>query len=56
MDELLADMDLETFRGCKGWLWPFTTLEISDIATVGEERRIKREQSALNSTPLNGSR
>ncbi|KAI0034738.1 FAD/NAD-P-binding domain-containing protein [Vararia minispora EC-137] len=42
-DELLADMGLRTHRSGGSWLtWPFAVIDLSEIATLGEERRVQR--------------
>ncbi|KDQ09323.1 hypothetical protein BOTBODRAFT_148267 [Botryobasidium botryosum FD-172 SS1] len=47
VDELLEDMDLPAMRSGGSWLtWPFKVNNISQIATVGEERRQKRAAAA----------
>ncbi|KAG6381877.1 FAD/NAD(P)-binding domain-containing protein [Boletus reticuloceps] len=44
MDELLEDMGLPTMRSGGNWLtWPFKVTSVDEIATLGEERRAKRE-------------
>jgi len=43
VDELLEDMDLPSMRSGGNWLtWPFKVNDVSQIATLGEERRQKR--------------
>ncbi|VDB92271.1 unnamed protein product [Peniophora sp. CBMAI 1063] len=44
MDELLQDMHLRTYRSGGNWLtWPFKVIDLSQIATLNEERRALRE-------------
>ncbi|KAG9308599.1 FAD/NAD(P)-binding domain-containing protein [Chiua virens] len=44
MDELLEDMGLPIMRSGGNWLtWPFKVVTVEEIATLSEERRVKRE-------------
>ncbi|TFK38927.1 FAD/NAD-P-binding domain-containing protein [Crucibulum laeve] len=49
MDQLLEDMYLPSMRSGGNWLtWPFQVIDLKEIATLGEERRVRRlaEQTA----------
>ncbi|KAF8839448.1 FAD/NAD(P)-binding domain-containing protein [Paxillus ammoniavirescens] len=47
IDELLDDMGVPSFRTGGNWLtWPFKVISLTEIATLGEERRAKREADA----------
>ncbi|KAF9228314.1 FAD/NAD(P)-binding domain-containing protein [Gyrodon lividus] len=49
IDELLEDMELPTLRTGGNWLtWPFRVISPNEIATLGEERRAKREANAAH--------
>lgn len=44
-DQLLEDMYLPSMRSGGNWLtWPFKVVSISELATLGEERRVKRQE------------
>jgi dimethylaniline monooxygenase (N-oxide forming) len=44
VDDLLDDMELPSMRSGGNWLtWPFRVISVDEIATLGEERRAKRE-------------
>ena len=43
VDELLEDMHLRSMRSGGNWLtWPFKVMDLREIVTLGEERRMKR--------------
>ncbi|KAG7096524.1 hypothetical protein E1B28_003953 [Marasmius oreades] len=43
-DELLEDMGLRSDRSGGSWLtWPFKVVDLKELATLGEERRVRRE-------------
>ncbi|KAH8833935.1 hypothetical protein DL96DRAFT_1457347 [Flagelloscypha sp. PMI_526] len=45
-DDLLEDMGLPITRSGGNWLtWPFKTVSMDELGTLGEERRARREQS-----------
>lgn len=46
MDELLKDMHLRTYRSGGNWFtWPFKVIHLSQIATLGEERKALRREA-----------
>ncbi|KAF8162699.1 hypothetical protein B0H34DRAFT_650867 [Crassisporium funariophilum] len=48
VDQLLVDMHLPSMRSDGNWLnWVFKVVSPKEIATLGEERRAKREASSL---------
>ena len=48
-DELLNDMHLRTHRSGGGLLWPFKTIDTSQIENLHEERRALRGQYSSGS-------
>ncbi|KAG6810296.1 hypothetical protein H0H92_012520 [Tricholoma furcatifolium] len=51
MDELLEDMELPSMRSGGNWLtWPFKVIDLKEIANLGEERRLKRDEAATATT------
>ncbi|KAF9268375.1 FAD/NAD-P-binding domain-containing protein [Marasmius fiardii PR-910] len=53
-DELLEDMGLRSMRSGGNWLtWPFKVVEVKELATLGEERRAKREGCVVEMLTLN---
>jgi hypothetical protein len=45
-DELLEDMMLPSWRsGGNGLTWPFKVVNVKEIETLTEERRVRRKQS-----------
>lgn len=47
-DSLFEDMGVPAHRSGKMFmLWPFQTIDVAELATLGEERRVKREEAAL---------
>lgn len=47
-DLLLEDMGVPARRsGRLFMLWPFQTIDVAELATLGEERRVKREKAVL---------
>ena len=48
MDELLRDLHLRTYRSGGNWLtWPFKVIDLSQIATLGEERKELRSKALV---------
>ena len=48
MDELLRDMHLRAWRSGGNWLtWPFKVIDLSQIATLGEERKELRSKALV---------
>jgi hypothetical protein len=49
-DELLEDMHVRCSRSGGNWLtWPFRVIDLSELSTLGEERRAVREAHKASS-------
>ncbi|KAF8149495.1 hypothetical protein B0H34DRAFT_667702 [Crassisporium funariophilum] len=49
VDELLEDMYLPSMRSGGNWFnWAFKVINLKEIASLGDERRAKREASSMN--------
>lgn len=43
-DTLMEDMELQSQRSGRTWgLWMFQTIDVQELRTMGEERKVKRE-------------
>ncbi|KAF9240381.1 FAD/NAD(P)-binding domain-containing protein [Melanogaster broomeanus] len=57
IDELLDDMEVPSMRTGGNWLtWPLRVISLDEIASLGKERRIKREADASACEKVNHAR